>query len=107
MSRLISLILIAALAYGGLYLYYGQVVRQAIDQQLEARGLSAVEVRRVEYEPLAPLSTRATIAAEISYRGADATVTVRLDGHPIFSDEVRMELDGLQALRLRWGVGEQ
>lgn len=105
MGRLISLIFLAALAYGGLYFYYGHVVRQAIDQQLEARGLSAVEVRRVTYEPLAPLSPRATIAAEIHYRGADATVSVRLEGHPIFSDEVRMELDGLQNLRLRFGVG--
>lgn len=104
MGRLISLIFLAALAYGGLYLYYGHVVRQAIDQQLEARGLTALEVQRVEYAPLAPLSTQATIRAEVSYRGADATVTVRLHGHPIFSDEVRMELDGLQNLRLRFGV---
>ncbi|MCC5883013.1 MAG: hypothetical protein JJU25_10305 [Halomonas sp.] len=105
MSRLISLLFIAAMAYGGLYLYYGHVVRQAIDQQLEAHGLSAVEVQSIEYDPLAPLSTQATIRAEVSYRGADATVTVRLHGHPVFSDEVRLELDGLQNLRLRFGVG--
>lgn len=105
MGRLISLLVIAALAYGGLYLYYGHVVRQAIDDQLEARGLSALEVQRVDYDPLAPVSTQATIRAEVSYRGADATVTLRLDGHPIFSEQVSMELDGLQNLRLRFGVG--
>ncbi|MCE8032247.1 MAG: hypothetical protein LPK20_13195 [Halomonas sp.] len=105
MGRLISLIFIAALAYGGLYVYYGHVVKQAIDEQLDARGLTALEVQRIEYDPLAPLSTQATIRAEVSYRGADATVTIRLHGHPIFSDEVRMELEGLQNLRLRFGVG--
>jgi hypothetical protein len=105
LGRLISLIFIAALAYGGLYVYYGHVVKQAIDEQLDARGLTALEVQRIEYDPLAPLSTQATIRAEVSYRGADATVTIRLHGHPIFSDEVRMELEGLQNLRLRFGVG--
>ncbi|MCE8019963.1 hypothetical protein HOP51_07530 [Halomonas sp. MCCC 1A11036] len=105
MGRLISLIFIAALAYGGLYVYYGHVVKQAIDEQLDARGLTALEVQRIEYDPLAPLSPQATIRAEVSYRGADATVTIRLHGHPVFSDEVRMELDGLQNLRLRFGVG--
>jgi hypothetical protein len=104
-GRLISLIFIAALAYGGLYLYYGHAVRQAIDEQLEARGLTALEVEGIEYGPLAPVSSQATIHADVSYRGANATVTIRLHGHPLFSDEVRMELDGLQALRLRFGVG--
>ncbi|MBW6392105.1 hypothetical protein [Billgrantia antri] len=106
MGRLISLMFIAALAYGGLYFYYGHVVEQALEEQLEARGLTALEVQRIEYEPLAPLSTEATIRAEVGYRGADATVTIRLHGHPLFSDEMRMELDGLQNLRLRFNVGE-
>ncbi|MFQ3787068.1 hypothetical protein [Halomonas sp. A29] len=105
MGRLISLIVIAGLAYGGLYLYYGHVVRQAIDEQLAARGLDALEVQRIDYGPLAPVSTEATIRADVSYRGADATVTIRIQGHPIFSDEMRMELDGLQNLRLRIGTG--
>lgn len=106
MGRLISLIFIAALAYGGLYLYYGHLVRQAIDGQLEARGLTALEVQGIDYGPFAPVSGQATIRADVSYRGADATVSIRLLGHPLFSDELRMELDGLQALRLRFGVGE-
>lgn len=105
MGRFISLVFIAALAYGGLYLYYGHVVRQAINEQLEARGLTALEVEGIEYGPLAPVNSQATIHADVSYRGADATVSIHLQGHPIFSDEVRMELDGLQALRLRFGVG--
>ncbi|WP_111412282.1 hypothetical protein [Billgrantia lactosivorans] len=105
MGRFISLLLLAAMAYGGLYLYYGHVVRQIIDEQLDARGLTALEVEGIEYGPLAPVSRQATIRADVSYRGADATVSLRLQGHPLFSDEVRMELDGLQALRLRFGVG--
>ncbi|QOR38516.1 hypothetical protein HNO52_08330 [Billgrantia diversa] len=104
MGRLISLLFIAALAYGGLYLYYGHVVRQAIDEQLDARGLTALEVQRIDYDPMAPVSNEATVSAEVGYRGADATVTIRLQGHPIFSDEMRMELDGLQNLRLRFGA---
>lgn len=106
MGRLISLILIAGLAYGGLYVYYGVTVEDAIKAQLDRRGLTAVEVEQIDYGFMAPLSSEATITAELDYRGAEATVTVRLEGHPIFSDEVRMELEELRGLRLRFGAGE-
>ncbi|WP_444677991.1 hypothetical protein [Halomonas sp. E19] len=105
MGRFLSLIVLAALAYGGLYVYYGIAVERIVEEQLERRGLSALEVSRIDYHWLAPVSTETTLRAEVSYRGADATVTVRVHGHPVFSDEVRIELDGLQNLRLRFGVG--
>ncbi|MDI5936540.1 hypothetical protein [Halomonas kalidii] len=106
MGRLFSLIIIAGLAYGGLYVYYGVAVKQEVEQALADRGLTALEVERIDYAPLAPLSTRATVSADVTYRGAEATVELRLTGHPLFSDELRMELDGLQALRLRIGSGD-
>ncbi|KAA0013844.1 hypothetical protein F0A17_05745 [Billgrantia pellis] len=106
MGRLLSLVLIAGLAYGGLYIYYGVIVEDAIEAQLERRGLTAVEVEQIDYGFMAPLSNEATISAELDYRGAEATVTVRLEGHPLFSDEIRIQLEGLQALRLRFGENE-
>lgn len=105
MGRLLSLIVIAGLAYGGLYVYYGIVVERAIEQQLEARGLTALEVERVGYGPLAPLATDSHLSIDVRYRGAEASLDVRVIGHPVFSDEVRLELDGLQALRLSIGTG--
>ncbi|MBD3896091.1 hypothetical protein IEI94_09535 [Halomonas sp. ML-15] len=105
MGRLFSLIVIAGLAYGGLYLYYGVAVKDAIEQQLEARGLSALEVDSVDYGLLAPLSTDTQLSIDVRYRGAEASLDVRVIGHPVFSDEVRLELDGLQALRLSIGTG--
>ncbi|MBE0488800.1 MAG: hypothetical protein IBX53_06950 [Halomonas sp.] len=38
-------------------------------------------------------------------RGAEATLNVRVIGHPVFSNEVRLELEGLQALRISIGLG--
>lgn len=105
MGRLFSLIVIAGLLYGGLYFYYGVSVKQAIEQQLDARGLTALEVERVDYGPLAPASTDTRVSATVLYRGAEATLDIRVIGHPIFSDEIRLELDGLQALRLTIGGG--
>ncbi|WP_104204022.1 hypothetical protein [Billgrantia saliphila] len=106
MGRLLALVLIAGLAYGGLYIYYGVVVEDAIKAQLDRRGLTAVEVEQIDYGFMAPLSNEATISAELDYRGAEATVSVRLEGHPVFSESVRIELEGLQALRLRFGASE-
>lgn len=106
MGRLFTLIVITGLLYGGLYLYYGVTVKQIIEQQLHARGLTAVEVERVDYGLLAPASTDTRISATVHYRSAEASLDIRVIGHPIFSDEVRLELDGLQALRLTLGAGE-
>ncbi len=105
MGRLFSLIVIAGLVYGGLYFYYGATVKQIVEQQLDTRGLTAVEVERVDYGPLAPVSTDTRLSATVHYRGAEATLDIRVIGHPIFSDEIRLELDGLQALRLTIGAG--
>ncbi|MGJ7456345.1 hypothetical protein ACR80S_10205 [Halomonas sp. MA07-2] len=101
----VTLAVLAGLVYGGLYVYYGHAARQAIKEQLEARGLTAVEVESLDYGLLAPVSQEADIAVRIRYRGVDATLDVRVMGHPVFSDEVRLELDGLQALRLSIGLG--
>lgn len=105
MGRLLSLIVIAGLAYGGLYVYYGMAATQAIEQQLEVRGLDALSVESLDYGPLAPITTDARLTANIRYRGAEASLDIRMIGHPVFSDEVRLELDGLQALRLTIGTG--
>nr|WP_163500244.1 YdgA family protein [Halomonas socia] len=105
MGRLLSLIVIAGLAYGGLYVYYGMAATQAIEQQLEARGLGALTVESVDYGPLAPLTTDTHLSTSVRYRGANASLDIRMLGHPVFSDEVRLELDGLQALRLTIGTG--
>ncbi|MCE9683626.1 hypothetical protein [Halomonas alkalisoli] len=106
MGRLFSLIVIVSLAYGGLYFYYGVAMKQVIERQIEDRGLAALEVENIHYGPLAPVSSDARISATVNYRGAEATLNIRVIGHPIFSDEMRVELDGLQALRLRIGTGE-
>ena len=106
MGRLFSLIVIAGLAYGGLYVYYGITLKQTLAQQLEASGFAALQVERVDYGPLAPASTDSRVSATVSYRGAEASLDIRVIGHPVFSDEVRLELDGLQALRLRIGIGQ-
>jgi hypothetical protein len=63
MGRLFSLIVIAGLLYGGLYFYYGVSVKHAIEQQLDARGLTALEVERVDYGLLAPASTDTQVSA--------------------------------------------
>ncbi|EWG98001.1 hypothetical protein [Halomonas sp. BC04] len=106
MGRLFSLIVIVGLAYGGLYLYYGMAMKQVIEQQIDDRGLTALEVQSIHYGPLAPVSSDARITATVNYRGAEATLDIRIIGHPIFSEELRVELDGLQALRLRIGGGQ-
>lgn len=106
MGRLLSLIVIVSLAYGGLYFYYGMAMKQVIEQQINDRGLTALEVERIQYGPLAPVTSDARISATVNYRGSEATLNIRVIGHPIFSDEMRVELDGLQALRLRIGTGE-
>jgi hypothetical protein len=106
MGKLFSLIVLVALGYVGIYFYYGVVVEQEIQQQLDSRGLSAVSVDNVEYDLLAPVSTTADIAVTVTYRGSQATLDLTVQGHPLFSDEVSVEFDGLQALRLGIGFGQ-
>ncbi|WP_299236777.1 hypothetical protein [uncultured Halomonas sp.] len=106
MGRLLGLIAIAGLAYGGLYFYYELSVSEAIEQQLDARGFSSIEVASLDFAAMAPLSQDSSVAATLNYRGAEATLDMRVIGHPLFSDQLRLELDGLQTLRLTLGTGD-
>ena len=106
MGKLFSLIVIVALGYTGIYFYYGVVVEREIQEQLDDRGLSAVSIDDVEYDLLAPVSTSAEIAVTVTYRGSQATLDLAVQGHPLFSDEVTVEFDGLQALRLGISFGQ-
>ncbi|CAO1666407.1 hypothetical protein [Vreelandella maris] len=106
MGKLLSLIVIVALGYTGIYFYYGVVVEREIQEQLDDRGLSAVSIDNVEYDVLAPVSTSADIAVTVTYRGSQATLDLTVQGHPLFSDEVTVEFDGLQALRLGISFGQ-
>tara|TARA_R110000824_G_scaffold129584_4_gene291083 strand:- start:21666 stop:21986 length:321 start_codon:yes stop_codon:yes gene_type:complete len=106
MGKLFSLIVIVALGYTGIYFYYGVVVEREIQEQLDDRGLSAVSIDNVEYDVLAPVSTSADIAVTVTYRGSQATLDLAVQGHPLFSDEVTVEFDGLQALRLGISFGQ-
>ncbi|MCL5424069.1 MAG: hypothetical protein M1154_00200 [Gammaproteobacteria bacterium] len=106
MGKLFSLIVIVALGYAGIYFYYGVVVEREIQEQLDSRGLSAVSIDNIEYDVLAPVSTSADIAVTVTYRGSQATLDLAVQGHPLFSDEVTVEFDGLQALRLGISFGQ-
>lgn len=106
MGKLFSLIVLVALGYTGIYFYYGVVVEREIQQQLDSRGLSSVSIDNVEYNLLAPVSTSAEIAVTVTYRGSQATLDLAVQGHPLFSDEVTVEFDGLQALRLGISFGQ-
>lgn len=87
-------------------LYYGVAVQQEVEQQLEDRGLSSISVDDVTYGLTTPISTSANIAITVTYRGAQATVDMAVQGHLVFSDEVSVEFDGLQALRLGISFGQ-
>ena len=106
MGKLFSLIVIVALGYTGIYFYYGVVVEREIQEQLDDRGLSAVSIDNVEYDVLAPVSTSADIAVTVTYRGSQATLDLAVQGHPLFSDDVTVEFDSLQALRLGISFGQ-
>ncbi|NYS78316.1 MULTISPECIES: hypothetical protein [Halomonadaceae] len=106
MGKLFSLIVIVALGYAGIYFYYGVVVEREIQEQLDDRGLSAVSIDNVEYDVLAPVSTSADIAVTVTYRGSQATLDLAVQGHPLFSDDVTVEFDSLQALRLGISFGQ-
>ena len=106
MGKLFSLIVIVALGYTGIYFYYGVVVEREIQEQLDDRGLSAVSIDNIEYDVLAPVSTAAEVAVTVTYRGSQATLDLAVQGHPLFSDEVTVEFDGLQALRLGISFGQ-
>ncbi|EPC02381.1 hypothetical protein L861_15200 [Litchfieldella anticariensis FP35 = DSM 16096] len=97
--------MIVGLAYGGLYFYYGVTVKQLVEERVTDFGFGALEVKSIDYGPMAPLSTSSLVSADVIYGGAEAILDIRVHGHPLFSDEVRLELSGLQALRLKFGSG--
>ncbi len=105
MGRLFTIIFVAALGYGGLYFYYGVTLKRAVEQHLDGMGMSALEVKAVDFDALDPLRQDTNISADIAYGGGDATFQLRVIGHPVFSEELRLELDSLQALRLRMDNG--
>lgn len=100
MGKLLSLVGIVALGYAGVYVYYGHAVEQEAQRALDERGLSAVNVESVDYGLWAPVSSSTQITLNVTYRGAQAALDLGVEGHPLFSDEVAIRLDGLQALRL-------
>jgi len=104
MSRLLLPLLISAgLAYGGLYVYYGMALENALDDRIGELGMTDLDLQGIDYSLLAPLQTRATVTADVRYHGAEASMSVRVDGHPLFTEDMRLSLDGLQSLRLRMG----
>lgn len=106
MGKFFSLLVLLGLGYAGIYFYYGVVIEGEVEQQLASRGLTSVSVDNVEYGLLAPVSNSANIAVTVGYRGSQAAVNVRVQGHPLWSDEVTVQLDGLQALRLGISFGQ-
>lgn len=105
MRFILSLVVLAGLVYGGLYVYYDASLSRAVEERLGNAGLGDVTVEAVNFNPLAPLLTEAEVNADVAYGGLDASVTLRVEGHPLFTDELSLELDGLEALRL--GIGGQ
>ncbi|APE29659.1 hypothetical protein BOX17_01015 [Halomonas aestuarii] len=102
---ILYLTLLAGLAFGGVYFYYDVSIKRAVKDHLDGLGLTAVEVKRVDFDPMAPLVTDTHVTAEVTYGGAEASLDIRVIGHPAFSEEYRLELDSLQAFRLSIGTG--
>lgn len=102
---ILTLAALAGLAYGGVYFYYDASLTRAVKDQLDDLGLTAVEVKGVDFAPMAPLVTDTHVTAEVVYRSAEASLDIRVIGHPAFSEDYRLELDGLQAFRLSIGAG--
>ncbi|WP_189471786.1 hypothetical protein [Litchfieldella qijiaojingensis] len=105
MKKLVSLLVFVAIAYGGLFFYYGVAVKGAVEERLRSSGFSVVEVVDTDYGWLAPLSTQSSASVVVRYHGAEAVVAVRVIGHPVFSTESQIELSGLQMLNFRLGGG--
>jgi len=106
MSKLLSLLVLLGLGYFGVYTYYGVAVEKALDEQLDKRGMTAVEVEKLDYGWLAPVSTAASVSAEVRYRGAAASLDLDVEGHPLFGDELKVSFGSLQGLSLGIGFGE-
>lgn len=97
MGKLISQIVLVALSYTGMYFYYGHAIKQEVHQQLDNRSLAAISVK---YGVMALISTSANLLVSVTYRGLKAVLDLTVEGYPVFSDEVSVRLNGLQALWL-------
>lgn len=106
MGKLFSLVFVLALGYVGLYFYYGIAIKQEVKQQLDDRGMTAVSVESLEYDWLAPINTSANVSADVTYGGASASMELVVEGHPLFSNELKVSFDGLQGLSLGIGFGQ-
>lgn len=104
MRFIVYLVVLAGLVYGGLYMYYDASLSSAVEERLSDSGLGDVTVSGVDFSLLAPLSTEAKVSADVAYGSLDASVNLQATGHPLFGDELRVDLSGLEALRL--GVGK-
>lgn len=105
MRFIVMLVVLAGLGYSGLYMYYDASLSRAVEARLDGVGLGDVAVSAVDFSPLAPLVTEAEISAEVAYGGLDASVRLHVQGHPLFTDELALDLSGLKALRLGIGGG--
>lgn len=106
MSKLLSLLVLLGLGYFGVYMYYGVAVEKVLDEQLDERGMTAVEVERLDYDWLAPVNTSARVSAEVRYRGAAASLELDVAGHPLFGDELKVSFGSLQGLSLGIDFGQ-
>lgn len=105
MRFILTLVVLAGLGYGGLYLYYDASLSSAVEARLDGVGLGDATVSAVDFGPLAPLVTEADVSAQVTYGGLDASVQLHVQGHPLFTDEFALDLSGLEALRLGIGGG--
>ncbi|MGO1625620.1 MAG: hypothetical protein ACTHXI_00800 [Halomonadaceae bacterium] len=105
MRFIVMLVVLAGLGYSGLYMYYDASLSRAVEARLDGVGLGDVTVSAVDFSPLAPLVTETEISAEVTYGGLDASVSLHVQGHPLFTDELALDLSGLKALRLGIGGG--
>lgn len=101
-----KLAVLAGLAYAGLFFYYDYTMKRTVEAQVSELGLSSVEVKSIDFPYTAPLMTDTRIKAHVISRGVGAGLNIRVIGNPVFSDNVSLELDGLQALQLNIGTGQ-
>ena len=100
MGKLFSLLVLLGLGYFGLYTYYGMAVEKVLDEQLDERGMTAVEVDNLDYDWLAPISQSAEVSANVRYRGASAGLELAVEGHPLFGDELKVSFGRLKGQSL-------
>ncbi len=106
MGKLFSLLVLLGLGYFGLHTYYGMAVEKVLDEQLDKRGMTAVELDNLDYGWLAPISQSAVVSANVSFRGASASLELAVEGHPLFGDELKVFFGSLEGLRLGIDFGE-